>query len=48
MMSSVAIACADAALARAVGDVNIATVSAIYLQNEKRPANKGIVTVAKR
>ena len=40
--------CADAALAKAVDDVNIAAVSAIYLQHGKFQGKKGIVTVAKR
>jgi UrcA family protein len=48
MMGTSYQACADAALAKAVGDVNIDAVSAIYLQNTQLPEKKGIVTVAKR
>jgi UrcA family protein len=40
--------CVEGAMAKAVEDVNIAAVSAIYLQNDKVPGKKGIVTVAKR
>ena len=48
MMGTSYFACADAALAKAVDDVHIDAVSAIYLQNGKVPENKGTVTVAKR
>ena len=40
--------CIDGAIAKAVDDVNIAAVSAIYLQSGKSPGKKGIVTVARR
>jgi UrcA family protein len=48
MLSADYVACADAALAKAVEDVNIAAVSAIHLQSEKFQDRKGVVTVAKR
>jgi UrcA family protein len=48
MMGASYMACADAALAKAVDDVDIDAVSAIYLRNGKLPENKGVVTVAKR
>jgi UrcA family protein len=48
MMGTSYLACMDAALGKAVGDVNIDALSAIYLRNEKLPENKGTVTVAKR
>lgn len=48
MMGTSYFACADAALAKAVDDVNIDAVSAMHLQNSKLPEKKGIVTVAKR
>lgn len=48
MMGEAYLACVDGAMAKAVGDVNIAAVSAIYLQTGKSLDKKGIVTVAKR
>ncbi len=47
MMGEAYLACVDGAMGKAVGDVNIAAVSAIHLQTGKS-LEKGIVTVAKR